>query len=60
MRASCRLLALNLFQGRFAPPADGGGGEGGGVVGRVQSGGANPQVHVLCCHLTPQGLPQEP
>lgn len=44
MRASCRLLALNLFQGRFAPPTDGGGGgwEGGGVVGRVQARGVNP------------------
>lgn len=25
MRASCRLLALNLFQGRLAPPTTGGG-----------------------------------
>lgn len=58
MRASCRLPALNLFQGRLAPPTDGGGG-GWGVVGRVQAGGANPESMSSDATLHPN-LPQSP
>lgn len=37
MRASYRLPALNLFQGRLAPPLNGGGGRGGYLVGYRQA-----------------------
>lgn len=51
MRASRRLPALNLFQGRLAPPTDGGG-EGG-----VQARDANPWVQ---CTLLPRNTQTSP
>lgn len=48
MRASCRLPALNLLPGRFAPPTDGGG----GVVCRVQVGNTDPSRVSVSCHQT--------
>lgn len=40
MRASRRLPALNLFQGRLAPPTDGGGGAVGSGTGRQRHPGS--------------------